>query len=180
MTRKKWVVTAGTALLLAGGGVAVSRVRSAGAKLTEPSPFRLGKAQQSNLQVSVREVGVVDPVAKVDVKSPVSGRIVALNVREGAKVKVGDVLAEVEPDVNQAQSLSEVHTAVTQGELRLVQAERDYAVQNVLSQRGLVARETVREYQTKRDSAAREPRAARIRYRIVADRGLPIPGNPAS
>ena len=180
MTRKKWVVTVGTALLLAGGGVAVSRGRSAGAKLTEPSPFRLGKTQQSNLQVSVREVGMVDPVTKVDVKSPVSGRVVVLNLREGAKVKVGDVLAEVEPDVNQAQSLSEVHTAVTQGDLRLVQAERDYAVQNALYQRGLVARETIREYQTKRDIAAGDLKAARMRYRIVEDRGIPISGNAAS
>ncbi len=178
--RKKWVVTAGTALLLAGGGVAVSRVRSAGAKLTEPSPFRLGKAQKSNLYVSVREVGMVDPVTKVDVKSPVSGRVVVLNVREGAKIKVGDVLAEVEPDVNQAQSLSEVHTGVTQGELRLMQAEREYAVQNALYQRGLVARETVREYQTKREIAAGELKAARMRYRIVEDRGIPISGNAAS
>jgi len=36
--------------------------------------------------VSVREVGVVDPFVKVDVKSTVSGRIVGLKVREGAKV----------------------------------------------------------------------------------------------
>src|SRR5712692_6413660 len=167
MTRRTSIATAGTALLLAGGLVAVLRSRNVGAKATEPSPFRLGKVQQSNLQVSVREVGMVDPVAKVEVKSPVSGRVIALNVREGATLKVGDVLAEVEPDVNQAQSLSEVHTAVTQGELRLVQAERDYAVQNVLYQRGLVARETVREYQTKREIAAGELRAARMRYRIV-------------
>src|SRR5260370_41391808 len=151
MTRKKGFATVGTALLLGGGGVAFSRIRNAGPKLTEPSPFRIGKAQQSNLQVSVREVGMVDPVTKVDVKSPVSGRVVALNVREGAKVKVGDVLAEVEPDVNQAQSLSDVHTSVTQGELRLKEAEREYAVQSAIYQRELGARATMREHPTRRD-----------------------------
>ncbi len=148
MTRRTWIATAGTALLLAGGLVAVLRSHNAGAKSTEPRPFRLGKVQQSNLQVSVREVGMVDPVAKVEVKSPVSGRVIALNVREGATIKVGDVLAEVEPDVNQAQSLSEVHTALTQAQLRLKDAEREYAIQQALYGRDLVARETIREYQT--------------------------------
>jgi len=37
---------------------------------------------------------------------------VSLKVREGAVVKVGDLLAEVEPDVNQAQSLSDVQASV--------------------------------------------------------------------
>ena len=67
--------------------------------------------------MSVREVGVVDPVTKVDVKCAVSGRVVSLKVREGAVVKAGDLLAEVEPDVNQAQSLSDVQRGVTQAEL---------------------------------------------------------------
>src|SRR5712692_3650165 len=180
MTRRTSIATAGTALLLAGGLVAVLRSRNVGAKATEPSPFRLGKVQQSNLQVSVREVGMVDPVAKVEVKSPVSGRVIALNVREGATLKVGDVLAEVEPDVNQAQSLSEVHTALTQAQLRLKDAEREYAIQQALYGRDLVARETIREYQTKRGLAAGELKAAQMRYRIVEDRGIPISGNAAS
>ena len=39
--------------------------------------------QAEDLQVSVREVGVVDPEIKVDVKSAVSGRVLSLRVREG-------------------------------------------------------------------------------------------------
>jgi multidrug efflux pump subunit AcrA (membrane-fusion protein) len=38
----------------------------------------------------------------------------------------------------------------------------------------------MREYQTKRDIAAGELKAARMRYRIVEDRGIPISGNAAS
>ena len=101
--KKRWIAAGLTAVVLTGGLVA-ARSRGKTAPKEEPSPFRLGKVQAEDLQVSVREVGVVDPETKVDVKSAVSGRVVSLKVRDGAVVKTGDVLAEVEPDVTQAQS----------------------------------------------------------------------------
>ena len=52
-----------------------------------PEPPSGSARSAEDLQVSVREVGVVDPVTKVDVKSAVSGRVVSLKVREGAAVK---------------------------------------------------------------------------------------------
>jgi len=179
MKARRWLVAVGAIMLLGGGLFAISRAR--GAKVAdEPTPFRLGKVQRSDLRVSVREVGVVDPVAKVDVKSTVSGRVVALHVREGAIVKVGDLLAEIEPDVNQAQSLSEVYAAVAQAELRLKDADRSFTVQKALFERDLIAREALRDYQIKLEIAGEEFKAAQRRYRIVQDRGIPISANSAS
>src|SRR5215468_6699291 len=108
MKARRWLLALGAIVLVGGGFFAVSRAR--GAKPgTNDSPFRLGKVQRSDLQVSVREVGVVDPVAKGDVKATVAGRIIALHGREGAIVKVGNIRADIETDVNQAQSLSEIY-----------------------------------------------------------------------
>src|SRR5499433_3212031 len=179
MKARRWLLALGAIVLLGGGFFAVSRAR--GAKpATNDSPFRLGKVQRSDLQVSVREVGVVDPVAKVDVKSTVSGRVIALHVREGKIVKVGDLLAEIEPDVNQAQSLSDVYAAVTQAELRLKDADRSYTIQKALYDRELIAQEALRDYQIKLEIAGEEFKAAQRRYRIVQDRGIPISANSAS
>jgi len=146
----------------------------------DASPFRLGKVQEEPLQVSVREVGVVDPVTKVDVKSAVSGRVLSLRVREGAVVKSGDVLAEVEPDVNQAQSLSEVSGGLTQAELKLQDAEREFASQKALFDQGLLGADAFKSVQNRRDQAVETLKAARMRYQIVEDRGIPISGNAAS
>ena len=179
MKAKRWWLALGAIVLLGGGLFAVSRARGAKAAPSD-SPFRLGKVQRSDLQVSVREVGVVDPVAKVDVKSTVSGRVIALHVREGATVKVGDLLADIEPDVNQAQSLSEVYAGVTQSELRLKDADHSYAVQKALYERDLIAQEALRDYQVKLQIAAEEYKAAQRKYRIVQDRGIPISANSAS
>src|SRR6266536_4650832 len=114
--RKRWLWGA-VVVVVAGGALVAARSRDKKDPKAAASPFRLGKVQEEPLQVSVREVGVVDPVTKVDVKSAVSGRVLSLRVREGAVVKSGDVLAEVEPDVHHAQSLSEVSGGLTQAQL---------------------------------------------------------------
>ncbi len=177
--RKRWIGAGLGAVVLLGGLIA-ARSRGKGPAKEESSPFRLGKVQAEDLQVSVREVGVVDPVTKVDVKSAVSGRIVSLKVRDGAVVHVGDVLAEVEPDVTQAQSLSDVQSSVREGRLRLNDAEREYANQKALFDNGLVGSDALKAVTNKRELASQELRAAQTRYQIVEDHGIPISGNAAS
>ncbi|HYU34327.1 MAG TPA: efflux RND transporter periplasmic adaptor subunit [Thermoanaerobaculia bacterium] len=173
--RKKWVIAGSAAVILA-GSLVVARATTRSQPEDKESPFRLGKVQAEDLQVSVREVGVVDPEIKVDVKSAVSGRVESLRVREGDVVRTGQVLAEVEPDVNQAQSLSDVKAAVSQADIKLRDAERELAAQTRLFDAGLIPRETLSNYQTARDLAADTLASARSRYQIVEDRGIPISG----
>jgi HlyD family secretion protein len=132
------------------------------------------------LQVSVREVGVVDPLTKVDVKSAVSGRIVGLKVREGAIVRSGEVLAEVEPDVNQAQTLSDVQGSVSQAKVSFKNAERDFTQQAELFKQGLISDQSYRSAKTTRDLAEEVYKSAQTRYQIVEDRGIPISGNAST
>jgi HlyD family secretion protein len=177
--RKRWIWGLAAAVV-AGGAVVAMRSRDKADPKAAESPFRLGKVQEEPLQVSVREVGVVDPVTKVDVKSAVSGRILTLKVREGAVVRSGDVLAEVEPDVNQAQSLSDVQGGLTQAQLKLQDAEREYATQKTLFDQGLLGADAFKQAKNNREMAVETLKAARTRYQIVEDRGIPISGNASS
>ncbi len=181
--KKKWIAIIGLGVVVAGGGALLAsrgKDKPKDGDKKDDSPFRVGKVQAQDLQVSVREVGVVDPVTKVDVKSAVSGRILSLRVREGAIVKVGDVMAEVEPDVTQAQTLSDVQAAVTQADLRLRDAERELTAQTRLAEAGLIGAETLKDFKAKRDLASESLKAARMRYQIVEDRGIPISGDASS
>jgi RND family efflux transporter MFP subunit len=179
--KKKRFIWLGVVVVLVG---AVALVAARGKDKPEgkekASPFRLGKVQAEDLQVSVREVGVVDPVTKVDVKSAVSGKVLSLKVREGAVVQKGDMLAEVEPDVNQAQSLSDVQAGVRDMQLKLRDAEREYKTQKALFDQGLVGADAIHALEIKRDQAAENLRAAQTRYQIVEDHGIPISGSASS
>jgi len=181
MTRtKKRFLWGAVVVVVAGGAIVARRSRDKADPKAAVSPFRLGKLQEEPLQVSVREVGVVDPVTKVEVKSAVSGRVLTLRVREGAIVKNGDVLAEVEPDVNQAQTLSDTQGALTQAKLKLEDAERTYVSQKALFDQGLLGSDAFKGVQNQREQAIEALKAARMRYQIVEDRGIPISGNAAS
>ncbi|HEX4496034.1 MAG TPA: efflux RND transporter periplasmic adaptor subunit [Thermoanaerobaculia bacterium] len=175
MRKKQWVI-AGSVVALLAGGLVVARATTKTKTEVQESPFRLGKVQSEDLQVSVREVGVVDPEIKVDVKSAVSGRVLGLKVREGDVVKTGQVLAEVEPDVNQAQSLSDVKSGVAQAEIKLRDSEKELAAQQYLFDNGLIGSQTLRTFQTSRDLAADSLANAKSRYQIVEDHGIPISG----
>src|ERR1043165_6331126 len=168
MGKKRWVI-AGSAVVILAGSLVVARATTRSKPEVKESPFRLGKVQAEDLQVSVREVGVVDPEIKVDVKSAVSGRVHGLRVREGDVVRTGQVLAEVEPDVNQAQSLSDVKAAVSQADIKLRDAERELKAQQALFGAGLIPSQTLSNYQTARDLAADTLASARSRYQIVED-----------
>lgn len=180
MKKRGWITLIVVAVVLVGGLVAATR-NGGKPKGGEPStPFRLGKVQQEDLQVSVREVGVVDPFTKVDVKATVSGRIVTLKVREGAAVRRGEVMAEVEPDVNQAQTLSEVQGSLSSAKVSYRNAERDFAQQAALYKEGLVSEQAYRGAKTSRDLAEESLKTAQTRYQIVEERGIPISGNASS
>ncbi|HJU82585.1 MAG TPA: efflux RND transporter periplasmic adaptor subunit [Holophagaceae bacterium] len=178
--QKRWIVASVVGAAVVGGVLVTAKggdkASAAGPKL----PFRLGQVQQQDLQVSVREVGTVDPFTKVDVKATVSGRIVGMKVREGDVVKTGQVLAEVEPDVVQAQSLSEVQGGLSQAQLRFKDADRLYNTQRALFDQGLIGREAFKDAKASRDLAEDAYKAAQTKYQIVEDRGIPISGNAST
>ncbi|HNX93674.1 MAG TPA: efflux RND transporter periplasmic adaptor subunit [Holophaga sp.] len=174
--KKRWWIAGGVGVVIVGTVLVAARGGDQ-SKGTEQPPFRLGKAQAEDLQVSVREVGYVDPYVKVDVKSTVSGKIVGIRVREGATVKVGEVMAEVEPDVNQAQTLSDVKGSLSQARVSFKNAQRDFTQQEALFKNGLISDQAYRAAKTTRDLADEAYKAAETRYQIVEARGIPISGN---
>ncbi len=179
MKKRWWIVSAASTLVVA-VLLAAGKGGKPGKAGDEATPFRLGKIQQEDLQISVREVGAVDPVTKVDVKSTVSGKIVGLRVREGAVVKAGEMLAEVEPDVNQAQTLSDVKGSLSQARVSFKNSERDFTQQASLFKEGLISEQAYRAAKTTRDLAEENFKSAETRYQIVEDRGIPISGNATS
>lgn len=173
--RGKWLM-----VIVLGVGVlaTVLAARGSNSKVSEELPVPVGKAEVADVQVEVVEVGVVEPEVKVDVKSALSGKVVALPVREGDAVRRGDLIAAIEPDVNQAQTLAAVRRSVSQQEIEFADAEKDFLAKDELFRAGLLSLEMHRAAETRYKAAKEALEAARERAKIVESSGVPLSTNP--
>src|SRR5438105_7346667 len=143
-------------------------------------PVKTGKAEIADIQVKVTEVGNVQPEVKVDVKSAVSGKVVSIFHRDGDVVKAGDVLARVEPDLNQAQSLADTKNALTAAKIRYEQARKNYEQDHNLFLQGLLAMKQNRDSESEFLAARQEFEKSQEKYNIVEKSGIPINQSPES
>lgn len=168
--RRRLLIAVGV-VVLGGAAVALRPKPEAGPPKDD---VRTAKAQTSDVQVRVTEVGSVEPQVKVDVKSVLSGKVVELLVREGDRVRRGQVLARVEPDVNQARDLSQVKNAVQEARIALNQAEDNNRRNVDLLGQGLLSTREGMESDSRYKSARAAYDAALEKYRIVEESGVPI------
>lgn len=173
--KRKRKVTIFTVLFLVvaiGGTVAIK----ANGKDKKPpeSPVKTGKAEVADVQVKVTEVGTVEPEVKVEVKSAISGKVIEIVHRDGDVVKRGTVLARVEPDLNQAQSLADTKNSVASAAIRFQDAKKKFDENNSLFSQGLLAPAQHRDVETEYLEARQEYEKTREKYALVEKSGIPI------
>jgi len=107
---KRWILV----LLLvvaaaAAGWFAWHKWRGAHVK---PATYRTAKVERGDVIQIVRATGTVQPVKLVQVGTQVSGRVLKLNADFNSRVKAGDVVAQIDPAVYQA-NLSQAQANLT-------------------------------------------------------------------
>ncbi len=170
--RRRWVIGAAVGVVVVGTAVALAARARTADPVKDDTP--LGKAALADVQVEVLEVGTVEPEVKVDVKSALSGKVVELPVREGDVVKKGQLIAAIEPDVNQAQTLAGVRRGVNQAEIDFTDADQDFRAKDALLKDGLISEEAHRTAETRYKSAREELAAAREKAAIMTSSGVPV------
>jgi HlyD family secretion protein len=144
------------------------------------SPVKTAKAEVGDVQVKVTEVGTVEPEVKVEVKSAISGKVIEILHRDGDVVKRGQVLARVEPDLNQAQSLADTKNSVASAEIRFSEAKKNWEADNKLLLQGLLAPKQARDAETEYLEARQDFEKAREKYTLAEKSGIPIGQSAAS
>jgi HlyD family secretion protein len=132
--RAKWSVA--TILVLLVVGVIVLGAAKRGKKVVD---VRMEKVQKRDLVASVTASGQVEPRVKVDVASDVSGRIVRLAVKEGAMVKKGQFLLQIDPSTYEAE-VQRARAAVASARADMARAKANFEQ----SQSALQRSETIR------------------------------------
>jgi RND family efflux transporter MFP subunit len=82
--------------------------------------------KRGSITVKLEETGEILPIKEIDVKSQVSGKIIKLYIEEGDYVNKGDLIADIEPDYNQAERIANVKSNLKLNEIRLRNARKDY------------------------------------------------------
>jgi HlyD family secretion protein len=160
---------------LVGCGIALSMLCIAGgvfwalhkgsAKAGNPNE-RLYTVQRGAIVVDVTESGAIEPVRTVEIKSRVSGRLAALYVEEGSRVRQGQLLARIDPREVQQQveqgsaqvesakanterarialeiQAKEARLQLRQAELRVEQLQRELEAQPLLTRAAIRTAET--------------------------------------
>src|SRR5437868_11415684 len=176
--RKRVAIFSGAGLLLA-IVIALVAMKARGNGNQPPKlPVKTGKAAVASIHVKVTEVGNVKPEVKVHVKSAISGKVTSIFHRDGDSVKSGDVLARIEPDLNQAQSLADTKNALTAAQIRYQQAKTNFESDHSLFLQGLLATKQNRDSESEFLAAKQEFEKSQEKYNIVEKSGIPINQSP--
>jgi HlyD family secretion protein len=179
--RRRWPWILLLLVVVGGAGVGIGTLHGGGSRgngklKSDDLDLRLGKSDVRDIQVTVNEVGTIEPVVKVDVKSTLSGKVIDLLVLEGDKVRAGQVLARVEPDVNQAQTLAAVRSELKLAEIRANDAKQDVETNERLYREGYLSDTEMKNFRVKLDTTVEDLEAAKTRSRIVVESGVPLDG----
>ncbi len=93
------------------------------------------------------EMGTIELVRSVDVKSKISGKIKELLVEEGQEVRANQLLAIVEPDPNQALMLYGKRAAVDRAEIEYFEKEKELERTLALFEKNLISRQALEKIQ---------------------------------
>lgn len=120
-SRRVWIFVA-AAILLAGGGAYSYRQRAQGGGPV--ITVTTEKAEVRTLTQVVTASGKIQPEVEVKISTEAAGEIVDLPLKEGARVKRGDLLVRIKPDVYQAQvDQQEANLVASQASAVLAQAQ---------------------------------------------------------
>ncbi len=96
------------------------------------------KVMRHNITQIVTATGKIQPEVQVKINAEVSGELIELPVREGQRVRKGQLVARIKPDAYQAQyERSQAALAITDANLK--KAEADYKRVSGLFQKQLVS-----------------------------------------
>ena len=91
-----------------------------------PVPVVVTKVAKKPMPVVVEAVGTVQAIASIQIKPRLDSQIMKVHVEEGALVKEGDLLFELDSRTLKAQ-LGQIEAQIRKDQAQLVQARRDHA-----------------------------------------------------
>ena len=167
-----WGLSAPGCGVLKGGGDEESGEQTEGAAQYEE--LKRGEAGRGEIQVTIAEIGIIEPVKEVEVKSVLSGKAVHIRVEPGDRVSQGDEIAVLEPGLDQSRDLSYIRSQVDKATLELEDARIDLAHEKDLLARGFASGYSVKKAEKRYQNAVIENQSALTQLTTLKRSGVPL------
>ena len=145
---------------------------------TTTRAYRVGVVDRGDVRVFVEETGVVEPERQIVVKSPISGVVQRLAVREGDRVRPGQLLVRIVPDIAQANTFARLRADIIAAEIQRDNARREYERAQALAATGGITQSDLDQRRAASEQADNQLRATRDQLRLVEQSGV-IAGDTA-
>lgn len=155
--KKKSFIAVGLLAVIA--VVAVLVHRAAFAK--ETATYRFTAIERGDVESTVSATGTLNAVRTVSVGTQVSGQIAELLVDYNDIVKKGQLLARIDPTLQQ-QAVTDAQASVERAQAQMLQAQREYNRNRELMNGGLVARSVFETTDSSLDVARANVKSARV------------------
>lgn len=144
------------------------------------------KVGKQDITEMVPASGKIQPIREVKISPDVSGEVVELMVKEGQRVKKGDVLAKIKPDIykanyeqvaasvnSQRANFANAQARLAQAEAQFLNAESSYKRSEILFQQGAISQSEFDAAKAQYEVAKAEVQAARqtvnaARYNVAS------------
>jgi HlyD family secretion protein len=155
--KKKSFIAVTLLVVVAVAAVLVHRA----AQAKDSAPYRFTTVERGNVESTVSATGTLGAVRTVAVGTQVSGQIAELLVDFNDTVKKGQLLARIDPTLQQ-QAVTDAQASVERAQAQYLQAQRDYNRNRELMSSGLVARSVFETTDSTLDVARANVKSARV------------------
>lgn len=170
--RKKWFIWIGIAIVviavLALGIKQCGKAQKAMLASLNPSSDAHTVAR-GDIVNKIEITGEIQPQTIVSLKSRVSGKIVKFYADENDYVQSGQIIADIEPDYNQANTLISTRAQLQQAEIRLRKAREDVENKRQLLDQDFISQEVFQAAQDELTGAQIAHEQAEMQYEMIRD-----------
>ncbi len=169
--RKKYLIGIAILVLILAGGFAFYQFSGQNGSNQK---FRLAKVERGEVSLVVTATGTINPVINVLVGSQVSGTIKALYADFNSQVKEGQVIAQIDPAIFEAQmeqgkasvlnaqaNLENAKASLVRAEVAVLEAKRNLDRNKPLLERQVIAQATLDTAQANYDTAVAQKEVAK-------------------
>lgn len=144
---------------------------------TESSnPYALVSMENALIESYLEESGEIQPRSIIKVKFNLTGKVTKLFKEAGDEVRSGEVLASIQPDINQIQTMNSAEIAYQKAIANLETLSNEYQEALILYHQGLMAKASYENIRNDYDIAHSEVEQARLELESLRESSGTITG----